>query len=50
MFTKLIPKGVFMSVTETMALTLLVTGGISFYILLQAAIDVLRHRNHHHDQ
>lgn len=32
-----------MSVTETMALTLLVTGSISLYLLLQAAIDVLRH-------
>ena len=32
-----------MSVTETLTVTLLVTGGVSFYILLQAAIDVLRH-------
>jgi hypothetical protein len=47
MFTKLIPKGVFMTVTETMAVTLLVTGGISLYILVQAAIDVLRHGNRH---
>ena len=39
----MIPKGGIMSVSETMALTLLVTGSISFYILLQAAIDVLRH-------
>ncbi len=36
-----------MSVTETLAITLLVTGSISFYILLQAAIDVLRHRGEH---
>ena len=40
-----------MSVSETMALTLLVTGSISFYILLQAAIDVLRHgKGHHRDR
>ncbi len=31
-----------MTVTETMELTLLVTGSITFYILLQAAIDVVR--------
>lgn len=36
-----------MTVSETMALTLVVTGGISFYILLQAAIDVIRHRHDH---
>ena len=38
-----------MSVTETMALTLLVTGSISFYILLQATIDVLRRKKRQHD-
>jgi hypothetical protein len=35
-------RGFLMTVTETMELTLLVTGSITFYILLQAAIDVVR--------
>lgn len=33
-----------MSVTHTMTMTLLVTGSLSFYLILHAAIDVLRHR------
>ena len=48
LFAKMIPKGGIMSVSDTMALTLLVTGSISFYILLQAAINVLRQRKGHH--
>jgi hypothetical protein len=32
-----------MSVTETMALTLLVTGGLSLYLILHAVVDLLRH-------
>ncbi len=35
-----------MTVTETMALTLLVTGTLSLYLLLHAAIDLYRHRWH----
>ena len=32
-----------MSVTETMGLTLLVTGGLSLYLILHAVIDLYRH-------
>lgn len=32
-----------MSVTDTMALTLLVTGSLSLYLILHAAIDLYRH-------
>lgn len=32
-----------MSVTDTMTLTLLVTGSLSLYILLQAVLDLYRH-------
>jgi len=32
-----------MSVTETMTLTLLITGSLSLYLVLHAAIDVYRH-------
>ena len=38
-----------MSVTETMALTLLVTGSLTFYILLQATVDLLRRRKRQGD-
>ena len=33
-----------MTVTETMAITLLVTGSASLYLLAKAAIDVVRRR------
>ena len=32
-----------MTVSETMTLTLLVTGGLSFYLILHAAVDLYRH-------
>ena len=32
-----------MSVTETMALTLLLTGGLSVYLIVHAAVDLYRH-------
>ena len=32
-----------MSVTETMALTLAVTGGLSLYLILHAVVDLYRH-------
>jgi len=35
-----------MTVTETMALTLIVTGSLSLYLILQAAIDLIRRRGH----
>lgn len=37
------PKGNFMSVTETTTIALLLTGSASLYLLLHAAIDLLRH-------
>lgn len=33
-----------MTVTHTMAMTLLATGSLSLYLILHAAIDVLRQR------
>jgi len=32
-----------MSVTETMALTLLITGSLSLYLILHAVVDLYRH-------
>jgi hypothetical protein len=32
-----------MSVTETMTLTLLVTGSLSLYLILHAVVDLYRH-------
>ena len=32
-----------MSVTETMALTLLVTGSLSLYLIVHAVVDLYRH-------
>ena len=32
-----------MSVTDTMTLTLLITGSLSLYLILHAAIDLYRH-------
>jgi hypothetical protein len=32
-----------MTVTETMALTLLITGSLSLYLILHAAVDLYRH-------
>ena len=40
---KMIRKAAIMSVSETMALTLLVTGGLSLYIIVHAAVDLFRH-------
>ena len=40
----MIRKGDIMSITETMVLTLLVTGSLSLYLILHAAIDLYRHR------
>jgi hypothetical protein len=40
---KMIQKGNIMSVTETMTLTLLITGGLSLYLVLHAVIDLYRH-------
>ena len=33
-----------MSVTQVMTMALLVSGSLTFYFVLQAAVDVLRHR------
>lgn len=33
-----------MTVTHVLTMTLLVTGTLSFYLVLHAAIDLLRHR------
>ena len=33
-----------MSVTHAMTMTLLVTGILTFYVVLNAAVDILRHR------
>ena len=41
------PEGGIMSVTDTMTLTLLVTGSLSLYLLIQAAVDL--YRNGFHD-
>ena len=38
-----------MSVTDTMTLTLLVTGSLSLYILLQAVLDLYRHGSRDED-
>ncbi len=38
-----------MSVTEVLALTLLVTGTIAFYIMLKAAVGVFLRRADHSD-
>ena len=35
-----------MTVTETMGLTLLVTGSLSLYLIVHAALDLFRHRPH----
>ena len=32
-----------MTVTETMALTLLLTGGLSAYLIVHALVDLFRH-------
>ena len=32
-----------MSVTETMALTLLITGSLALYLVVHAAVDLYRH-------
>ena len=38
-----------MTITHTMTLTLLATGSLSFYLIVNAAIDVLRqHRSARH--
>jgi hypothetical protein len=39
-------KGGIMSVSETMALTLLVTGSLSLYLVLHAVLDLYRHGPH----
>jgi hypothetical protein len=44
LFAKMIRKGDIMSVTESMTLTLLVTGSLSLYLILHAAVDLYRHR------
>jgi hypothetical protein len=36
-------KGAIMTVSETMALTLLVTGSLSLYLIIHAAVDIFRH-------
>ena len=33
-----------MSVTEVMTFALLVSGGLTFYLVLQAVVDAVRHR------
>jgi hypothetical protein len=38
-----------MTVTHTMTMTLLATGSLSFYLILHAAIDVLRQRRNDRD-
>ena len=40
---KMIRKAAIMSVSETMALTLLLTGSLSLYIIVHAAVDLYRH-------
>ena len=39
-----------MTVTHALTMTLVVTGTISFYLVLHAAIDLLRHRNRPDEQ
>jgi hypothetical protein len=33
-----------MTITETMALTLVLTGGLSLYLVVHAIVDLYRHR------
>ena len=37
-----------MTVTDAMAITLLVTGTLTFYLVVHAAVDVWRHRRAKH--
>ena len=46
LFAKMIRKGDIMSVTDTMTMTLLVTGSLSLYLILQAAVDLYRNGIH----
>jgi hypothetical protein len=39
-----------MSVTETMALTLLITGSLSLYLIVHAAVDLFRNGLHDRDE
>ena len=36
-------KGTIMTVSETMALSLLVAGGLSLYLIIHAVVDLYRH-------
>ena len=39
----MIRKGAIMSISETMALILLLTGSLSLYLIVHAAVDLYRH-------
>ena len=39
-----------MSITETMSLTLLITGSLSLYLLGHAVVDLIRHRSDRRDR
>ena len=39
-----------MTLTETMSLTLLITGSLSLYLVGQAVVDLIRHRTGRRDR
>ena len=39
-----------MTLTDTMTLTLLITGSLSLYLLIHAALDLIRRRSNHRDR